>query len=158
MRYITIWKFPAACTLLCHRNILKLCDMIVMTRLLQFDRRRGKKLLHLSKTIITLVGIINVYYTCGKLGITFVGKFFITFVGNFITLVGTITVVGNFITLVGVITSRKFYYTCGSGNNTFLLTEYFFCLREIDSHHTTWSQGNKYHNIAKLCRTCVSFL
>ena len=86
-----------------------------MTRLLQFDRRRGKKLLHLSKTIITLVGIFHVYYTCGKLGVTFVGFFFITLVGNFITLVGIITVVGNFITLVGVISSRKFYYTCGSG-------------------------------------------
>ena len=62
--------------------------------------------------------IFHVYYTSGKLGLTFVGNFFITLVGNFITLVGIITVVGNFITLVGVITSRKFYYTCGSDRVT----------------------------------------
>ena len=73
-----------------------------------------KKLLHLWEIFITLVEIFHVYYTCGKLGVTFVENFFITLVGNFVTLVGIITVVGNFITLVGVITSRKFYYTCGS--------------------------------------------
>ena len=73
-----------------------------------------KKLLHLWEIFITFVEIFHVYYTCGKLGIAFVGNFFDTLVGNFITLVGIISVVGNFITLVGVSTSRKFYDTCDS--------------------------------------------
>ena len=60
-----------------------------------------KKLLHSWEKFITLVEIFHVYYTCGELGVTFVGSFFITLVGNFII-------------LVGVITPRKFYYTCGS--------------------------------------------
>ena len=73
-----------------------------------------KKIFTFVGNIYYIVEIFHVYYTCGKLGITFVGNFFITLVGSFITFVGIITVVGNFITLVGVITSRKFYYTCGS--------------------------------------------
>ena len=35
LRCITIWKFPAACTLFCHRNNLQLCEMIIMARLIQ---------------------------------------------------------------------------------------------------------------------------
>ena len=80
---------------------------------LHFDRRRGKNVLHLWEIINTLVGIFHVYYTCGKLSLTFVENFFISRVGNSITPVGIITVVGNFITVVGVITSGKFYNFVG---------------------------------------------
>ena len=103
--------------------------MIIITRLIQpysLIEDKEKKLLHLWEIIITLVGIFHVYYTCGKLGVTFVGNFFIRFVVNLIMPVGIITVVGNFITLVGIITSRKFYNTCGSDKTHYkcLFTRY----------------------------------
>ena len=149
--------------------------------LIEEARRRGKKLLHLwEEIIITLVGIFHVYYTCGKLGVTFVGNLFITLVGNFITLGGFITVVGNFITLVGVITSRKFYYTCGSdtpitsqhcfwmsihwiymwiGNVSFYVVRYLLCdCLFVDTGHESWHwtlisrniKSNTHSNVADL--------
>ena len=79
------------------------------------------------------MGIFHLYYTCGKLSVTFEGNFFITLVGNFITIGGIIIVVEYFTSFLGVITSRKFYYTCWSDKVSFVPDLVFWVSVRISS-------------------------